>query len=800
MKPLFYCIVISIFLLLSSHASLGLPNADLISLFEKEITRSTSYDSLGSLKGSIEFSISLNTIENDRYVKELNENPKEAFYIKVDRNSIQIVAENYTALEHGIFYYLHHLGFRYYFANPNWHYFPELNTIFRPIEGVFGPDYLNRRIRYNYGTGSTKASADFNFWQKANLLGESIPGFTGHAYGQIIKRNRKTFHEHPEYFAQTVKKGEIPKDPKFDISNSDLVELVVEDALKLAKTYYEKYGPKFIISMDPSDGGGYCNKPSCGPWKSVSDQVYYLANEVAKKLALHYPKAHVGLYAYNLHAAPPSFNLHENIVIYIATSFNKSKFNYTELIQEWMNKVKYIGIRDYYGVINWDWDLPGKGKGTQPNQIHKSLKKYYNNQNVRFYYIETLNGWITKGLGHYIAARTLWDISINPAKEIEEFYSSMFPASQKIMEPLLKQLMHYSRDIPLDKDLDEWIKNIRTAHTEAVTASEKYRIEDVMQYLYALILYVKKDRDDVKSYKELFQFLHQINDNSNYASYAMRRMMFGTFKEIMPETIIKTRGSAMNYNSSTSINYIKALDSVQKSLKPLHWTPYNFDLKNLEFEEIKILTSRSRGGKPIVFRENHMFLINVNHKSRIGVQEGIVNYKNLKGGILHLFAYEDKEFKNSLYNFQLTPDTITNIKFSDIDPGKYWMKIQDNREGFKLISKVNCRISIYQDKDYPLNTFYRNSFYFNVPEEVNNFLLRKVGSATLISPAGRIINFQEYGRTDELIKKEENETGYWRVENQKGSFFIEGIPPFFATKKDDLPNFKKKECFLKFWK
>lgn len=797
MKDTFLFIVLIFSLGLFSPKCKTFGQSDLFAVFEQEITKAPGLTSLGSFKDQIVFSTDLALISDPNFIDKLSKNPNESFYIKADRNSLKIIGETRKAVEHGIFFYLHHLGYRYYFANPNWHFYPALKSVFKPIEGVFGPDYLNRRIRYNYGTGSEKASSHFNLWQKANLIGESFPGFTGHAYDEIIKRNRKTFLEHPEYFAQKVEKGTIPKDPKFDISNPELVDLVVRDALELAKAYHERYGPEFVISMDPSDNAGYCNKPSCASWKSVSDQVYFLANEVAKRLKLEYPRAYVGMYAYYLHSPPPSFDLEDNFIIYIATAFNKSSYPLNELIHEWSKKVNHLGIRDYFAVANWHWELPGKGKGTKPIGIHNSLVNYYK-YNVKFYYTETLNGWITKGLGHYIAARTLWNVSINAEKEIEEFYELMFPSTRKIMKPLLDQLMYYPREEPLDNDLDKWISASYAAQKNAKSKKEKDRIDDVMEYLYALSLYIKKDPDNVQSYKELFAFLHQSNDNSNYATLAMRRVMYPTFQRIVPE--INNRTSALNFNSGHEINHLIKLDSIRKILEPMEWTPYDLDMDNLRFEDIPTISTRSKRGNPIVFRENHLFLIHINNKSRLGIREGIVTYKNLKGGIANLYNFEDTEQLNVIRQYPLAPDTTTYLTFTDLAPGMYWLKVMDNREGFKFTEITNSQVAIYQSKNHPLNTTHRNNFYFQVPKTVDLFVLRKTGAATIISPAGRTIDLEEYNKTDLLVEAEKNEKGFWRVQNQKGLFIVEGIPPFFVRDNEDFPQIERKKCFLKFWK
>jgi hypothetical protein len=69
------------------------------------------------------------------------------------------------------------------------------------------------------------------------------------------------------------------------------------------------------ISMDPSDGGGWCECEGCKVMGSVSTRVVTLANEVAQAInTLDLGPKYVGHYAYNFHSAPPAIRIHPFVI------------------------------------------------------------------------------------------------------------------------------------------------------------------------------------------------------------------------------------------------------------------------------------------------------------------------------------------------------------------------------------------------------------------------------------------------------------------------------------------------------
>ena len=116
------------------------------------------------------------------------------------------------------------------------------------------------------------------------------------------------------------------------------------------------------LSMDPSDGGGWCECPDCAKLGSVSTRVAILANVAAESAnGLDLGPKYVGLYAYNQHAAPPAVDIHPNVIPSATTAFIGGGLSYDEVVRGWQAKGATMGTYDYLSVVAWDWNLPRGG-------------------------------------------------------------------------------------------------------------------------------------------------------------------------------------------------------------------------------------------------------------------------------------------------------------------------------------------------------------------------------------------------------------------------------------------------------
>ncbi|MGD9496278.1 MAG: DUF4838 domain-containing protein [Armatimonadota bacterium] len=346
---------------------------------------------------------------------------REEYLLRSSADRLLLIGATEIAVEHAVWDLLYRLGYRQYFPGERWEIVPSMPELSIDVDDREAPAYHARRIWYGYGTWDYNAEP-YATWCLRNRARSGMELSTGHAYGNIIRANAEEFAAHPEYYALIDGERHLAGtvdgsgNVKFCISNPGLRELVVQHALR----FFEENPDADSISMDPSDGAGWCECDDCAAMGSVSDRALTLANEVAEAITARFGDKFVGMYAYNVHSPPPNIRVHPHVIVSVATSFIRGGYTLDQLIEGWQAQGATIGIREYLGVNVWDRDLPGRGRGADLQYVTTTIPRFYE-QGARFYSAESSDNWGPNGLGYFIAARTLWDL--DEARHADELVS-----------------------------------------------------------------------------------------------------------------------------------------------------------------------------------------------------------------------------------------------------------------------------------------------------------------------------------------------------------------------------------------
>ena len=175
---------------------------------------------------------------------------REAYILRSHKDGLYVIGATELAVEHAVWDLLYRLGYRQYFPGPTWEIIPRKETIEIAIDVTERPDYLNRRIWYGFGTWDYNAQP-YAKWCQRNRTASGFILNISHAYESIIRRNKASFDTNPQFLG--LLDGER-KSSKLCIGNPDLRQLVANHAIK----YFESDPDRDSISMDPSDGGNWC--------------------------------------------------------------------------------------------------------------------------------------------------------------------------------------------------------------------------------------------------------------------------------------------------------------------------------------------------------------------------------------------------------------------------------------------------------------------------------------------------------------------------------------------------------------
>ena len=413
-----------------------------------------------------------------------NELGTQGFQIVTSSESaIRIEANTYDALSYGLYHYLELLGFRFYMPGETWTIIPELNSMIVEMDSLeLVPAFKLRDFFGTYGfTSATfsdptrKAKHDWAVWKRRNKFGSEydIRGHSGRAFNEA---NQEVLKAHPEYLS--TKNNRFNKNAKLNTANEDAVSLFVNYNLIQAQKENEKkkYPGKTTVSVEPSDGGGYCKTPECLAIGNVSDQIFYLANESAKALSSNGFDAQVNLYAYGEHAKIPSFELEENVHVQIIPYLYQTKYDPLTMIDEWTDVHSNTSIYDY-----WKMPLQSYNTPTFPflDEVPQKLK-YWHKQKLQGYMLETTYSKGASGLSLYLAAQLSWDIEANVDSIFEEFLQLSF---QEASEPMRNMFILWNDEYHKSKGVAQSVAYLDKASAQSTNEHIDGRLNELKLYV-----------------------------------------------------------------------------------------------------------------------------------------------------------------------------------------------------------------------------------------------------------------------------------------------------------------------------
>lgn len=416
---------------------------------------------------------------------------REEYRLQTHADGLRLIGATPHAVDHAVWDFLHRLGYRLFFLTDTWEVVPDTATLRVALDLAEAPDFHTRQAPRGAPWSDGRL---WNRWHKRNRVISAFVLHTGHAYGGIIRANREVYSQNPEFYAlvngQRRHAGRVDGggDIKFCISNPELRRVIVDHAIRTVKADPGRDS----ISMDPSDGGHWCECVECAEMGSVSDRVVILANHVAEAInQLGLGPRYVGIYAYASHSPPPSIDVHPNVIVSLATSFIRGGHTIESMIEGWRAQAATLGIREYHDVFTWSHDMPRRARGGNLAYLRRTIPYFYQ-QGARFMNSENSDGWGANGLGYWVTPRLLWRVADadNLDELVDDFLNNAFGAAKPPMRKFYTLLnIDRSRQTSehiiamLYRHLDD-ARNL-TAHDDAVLR----RLEDLVLYTRYMDLY-----------------------------------------------------------------------------------------------------------------------------------------------------------------------------------------------------------------------------------------------------------------------------------------------------------------------
>jgi len=715
---------------------------------------------------------------------------QEDYLLRSNASGLYLIGVSELAVENAVWDLLYRLGYRQFFPGPTWEVITREPTLTIAIDQREHPDWYARRIWYGHGVGPW-AKEDYAKWCARNRTVSGISVNTGHAYGGIISRNKDAFDKHPEYLGLVNgKRGSS----KFCISNPGLRRLVVQDALAqfAAKPDLQS------VSIDPSDGGDWCECDDCKALGSISDRAVMLANEVATAVEAKYPGKFVGMYAYNFHSPPPAIRVHPRVVISVATAFLKGGYTVDQLLDGWQKQGATIGMREYYSVNTWDRDLPGRARGANITYLTTTISHFFE-KGARFLSAESSDNWGCNGLGYYFAARMLWDV--REAGRIEElkadFLDKAFGPARTPMAEFYRLIDGANKPLLSDDLIGRMYRQIAEARKLTNDPAVIARLDDLVLYTRYVELWSDYANAAGEGRQQAFELLIR-------HAYRIRKTMMvhtvGLVRDLprRDKNVTLPNEAAVNvpkekniWLSNESFSRTELENIVKNGMATrqlLDFQPISFSTDLVRATSLKLppVPNGTMGPYSRRTRVYHTWVEKAPASLALTVTAGHI-YDNLGDAKLSLYPATETEGK-SVAMAAVVPDKQPyEIRLQTTFTGHHRLEVQDASAGTGVEWPEGMPMTVQSSPDSSGGFEGCWSLYFYVPKGTTDVGGYSSGQGTLVDGSGKqIYVFDKKPGYFRVPVGKGLDGKLWKFEKCTGTKLLMTVPPYLARNADEL--------------
>jgi hypothetical protein len=714
---------------------------------------------------------------------------REHYLLKSHSRGVHVIGATESAVEQAVWDLLYRLGYRQFFPGPTWEVIPQTPDVLISVNSDQRPDYRARRIWYGFGLWDHNRKP-YEQWCVRN---RAVLGFnlrTSHAYQGIISANKKAFDANPEFYGLLDGKR---TSTKICIGNPKLRALVVAHAIR----HFKKHPDADSISMDPSDGGGWCQCDPCAALGSVSDRALTLANAVAEGVARQFKGKYVGMYAYSQHSPPPNIRVHPNVVISVATGFIRGGYTVDQLISGWAAKGATIGMREYYSVNMWSRNLPGKARGTNLEYLKRTIPHFYA-KGARFMSGESGDCWGPCGLGYYLAARMLWDV--DEAKRIDalvdDFLTRCFGPAREPMGEFHRLIDGASRPVLCDDLLGRMYRLLDKAAKLADTPKIRARINDLILYTHYVELFrdyrAAKGAARQAAFERVIRHSYRIRGTMMVHSKAIYRDLVRRDKQVSipsgcewgaPES--RNPWKSSKPFSQTELDRIVTAGIAKYKVARVENVDFGMELVPAAPLKLAKVEQGSAGSHGRGVQTFYTWVDKPSTAISLKITGGLIaHYRDRGDAKVDLWRGETRVASGAS-----APDGVERtIVLRPKQTGLHKITVSDGNDATRVRWDDKTPMTIVSSRSEPGNLSMRWSLYFYVPKGTKTVDLFADGSGSLRDGAGNTL-FKFDGRKPGFhsIPVPKGQAGkLWKFHQCSGKRLLLNAPPFLARSEAEL--------------
>lgn len=714
----------------------------------------------------------------------------EDYLLRSHQRGVYLVGASELAVEHAVWELLYRLGHRQFFPGETWEVVPRVPALSIAVDVTEHPCYYSRRIWYGNGAADY-AKKPYADWCSRNRATSGIALNSGHAYDGILRRNQKECDKHPDYLGLL---GGQRKSSKFCISNPGLRKLVADDALAqfAAKPDLQS------VSVDPSDGGGWCECEKCKALGSVSDRAVTLANEVAAAVQAKYPDKFIGMYAYNQHSPPPSVRVHPRVIINVATSFLTGGYTVDQLLAGWQKQGATVGIREYYSVHTWDRDLPGAPRGSRPDYLKNTISHFYE-KGARFLSAESSDNWAPNGLGYYLAARLMWDV--REAKRLDalkaDFLDRAFGSAKEPMAKFYQLIDGGNRPLLTDDLMGRMFRLLDEARKQTEDARVHARIDHLILYTHYLELWTAytgaAGEARQQAFETLMRYAYRIGPTMMIHTTGLSRDLPRRDKSVtLPKEAARNIPAGKNPwkddkpHGRVEIDELLAAGIANRKL---------FDFQPVAFSDqlvpaAKLSLPATQAGSMGIYsrgvRDYYTWIEKRTDVLKLKVKSGLV-YGNRGPATITLYPTDDVEGK-AVDEASVPPDKEEHeITLKTTSAGLHRLEVSDRGIGTALLWPEGVPLTVRSCPESQTTFQGRWSLYFYVPKGTKVVGGYSGGIGTLLDGSGKkVFEFSKQATYFSVPVPRGEDGKLWKFQQCVGKRLLMTVPPYLARSEKEL--------------
>lgn len=727
---------------------------------------------------------------------------RERYLLRSHARGLYVVGATELAVQHAVWDLLYRIGYRQFFPGKTWEIVPEIRDLSIAVDVEEAPDYHSRRIWYGFGPWDY-ADEPYRQWCSRNRTAAALELNTGHAYGGIASAKRAEFAQHPEYFALVDGQRQSGhENAKFCISNPGLRKLVVQ----YANEYFDKNPDADSVSVDPSDGGGWCQCEACARMGGVSDRAVTLANDVAAAVG---PRGKlVGMYAYSYHSPPPRIRVQPQVVISVATAFLKGGLTVDEILAGWSAQGATLGIREYYSVNTWDRDLPGRARGSNLTYLAKTIPDFHA-KGARFLSAESSDNWGPNGLGYYVASRILWDVeeAQRVPELVEDFLRRAFGPAREPMAEFYRQLDGSQSHLVYDDQVGRMYRALADAKQKADRPEIQARLDHLLLYTRYADLYDRYAQAEGPARQAAFEALIR-------HTYRMRTTMMVHVKALYRDLAARDKRVSIPADAQWNVPegrnpWKSSMPFTQQELRQyLEEGIASRPLAQLDFEPVPfsddLVPARELNLSPVkpgelgAGRGEQTFFVWIDDPQsplELKITGGLIAHYRDRGNVrIDLWKVGgpsetgERETKVA-HDAGVPPDGEEHtVRLAARDRGLHKLTVNDGNDMTRVAWAPGTPVSLRSSLEEPLNLSGRWSLYFYVPRGTKVVGLFGGGAGQVLDPDGKsafVLDRRKPGYYSFPVPP--GQAGQlWKIQQASGAVRLLTVPPYLARSAAEL--------------